>query len=223
MRFDIITLFPEVLKPYLEGSIIGRAVKNKLITVKLWQLRDFSNDKHRKVDGRAYGGGPGMVIYAEPVLKAVKKALSGVKNKKRVAVVIFEAGGKQFDERMTVNFSKFERVVLIAGHYEGIDARAHKAIKDMGYKVFEVSVGPYVLTGGELPSLLLVDAISRKVHGVLGKNESLEENRLGVGVPQYTRPEVLKIGKKSYTVPPILLSGHHANIEEWRKKSRKNQ
>lgn len=222
MRFDIITLFPEVLEPYLNGSIIGRAVKNKVIKIKLWNLRDFSADKHRKVDARAYGGGPGMVIKAEPLVRVIKSIVKGQVSGV-IKIIITSAGGKSLDDKKAIELSKkFKRIILICGHYEGIDARVPKILKDLGFKVEEVSIGPYVLTGGELPALIMVDAISRKIDGVLGKSESLEENRLGVGVPQYTRPEILKIGKKSYKVPRILLSGHHKNIEEWRKSSIRN-
>lgn len=222
MRFDIITLFPEVVLPYLESSIIGRAEKKKLIQTKVWQLRDFTKNKHKKVDDRAYGGGPGMVISTEVVYNAIKKVTKGIRDKKSVAVIIFDAGGKQFDDKTAINFSKkYKRLILITGHYEGIDERAEKMIKDIGFRVYKISIGPYVLTGGELPSLILVDSISRKIPGVLGKAESLEEGRFGAGLPSYTRPEVIKAGGKSYKVPKVLLSGHHKNIEEWRRKKTK--
>ncbi len=220
MKFSVITLFPEVVKPYLEGSIIGRAVKNKHISVKVINLRDFTKGKHRKADDRAYGGGPGMVIYAEPVVLAVKAATRGA-NKKKTAVIFTDAAGKEFTDKVSADLSEYERIVLICGHYEGIDERAPKIIKDLGYQVIRLSIGPYVLTGGELPALVIADSVARKITGVLGKSESLEENRLGVGVPSYTRPEVIKIGKKKYVVPKVLMSGHHAKIEEWRKSSRK--
>lgn len=225
MRFDIITLFPESIEPYLESSIIGRAEKKKLIKTKVWQLRNFTKNpasgagKRRKVDDRAYGGGPGMVISAEVVYNAVKKVTKGIRDKKSVAVIIFDAGGKQFDDKTAINLvKKHKRLILVAGHYEGIDERAEKMIKDAGFKVYKISIGPYVLTGGELPSLVLVDSISRRIPGVLGKAESLEESRFGTGLQSYTRPEVIKVAGKSYKVPKVLLSGHHKNIEEWREK-----
>ena len=222
MKFSVITLFPEVIKPYLEGSIIGRAIKNKHISVKVFNLRDFIKGKHRKADDRAYGGGPGMVMYAEPVVAAVRAAMRGVKNKNKAAIVFMDAGGKEFTDKVSADFAeKYERIVLVCGHYEGIDERAPKIIKDLGYQLIKLSIGPYVLTGGELPALVVIDSVSRKISGVLGKSESLEENRLGVGVPQYTRPEVIKAGKKKYAVPKVLMSGHHAKIEEWRSSNRK--
>ncbi|OGE82695.1 MAG: tRNA (guanosine(37)-N1)-methyltransferase TrmD [Candidatus Colwellbacteria bacterium RIFCSPLOWO2_01_FULL_48_10] len=218
MTFDIITLFPEVIRPYLEGSIIGRAVKNKLISVKVLNPRDFSTDKHRKADGRAYGGGPGMVMRVEPLIKAFRSLKLKIKNSK-LKILITAAGGKSFDDAKALQLAKkYDHLVILCGHYEGIDARVPKILKDMGFSVEEVSIGPYVLTGGELPALVMIDSVSRKLEGVLGKSESLEENRLGVGVPAYTRPEVIKHGKKRYAVPKILLSGHHKNIEEWRKR-----
>lgn len=219
MQFDIITLFPEVITPYVNSSIIGRAVKNKLIKVRIHDLREFGEGKRRTVDERAYGGGPGMVMQIAPLIKAVQFAKSKVKGQKS-KVIIFEAGGKQFDEKMSQNFAKNERIILICGHYEGIDARVKKILRDMGFAVEEVSIGPYVLTGGELPALVLIDAVTRKIKGVLGKHDSLEEKRLGVGVPVYTRPEVIKIGKKKYAVPKVLTEGNHKLIEEWRRRAR---
>jgi len=216
MRFDIITLFPEVITPYINSSIIGRAVKNKLIKVRVHDLRKFGEGKRRTVDERAYGGGPGMVLKAEPLLRAVQ-SLKLKSKKSKVKIIIFEAGGKQFDEIMSQRFSKQERIIMICGHYEGIDARVAEILRDIGFAVEEVSIGPYVLTGGELPALVLIDAVSRKIKGVLGKHDSLEEKRLGVGVPIYTRPEKFKHGRKSYNVPKVLLSGHHKEIEKWRK------
>ncbi|MBI2013652.1 MAG: tRNA (guanosine(37)-N1)-methyltransferase TrmD [Candidatus Colwellbacteria bacterium] len=220
MQFDVITLFPKVLEPYLNESILGRAVRNNLITVKLHNLRNFSRDKHKKVDDRQYGGGPGMVLQIKPIITAVTKVtVSKVTNKPKV--IIFSAAGKQFDDKMARRFAKEKSLVLVAGRYEGIDARVLKILKDQGYKAEEVSIGPYILTGGEIPALAVIDAVARKIPGVLGKSESLEEKRFGAGVPVYTRPEVFEYKGKKYRVPNALLSGHHKKIEEWRTKKRK--
>ncbi len=220
MVFHIITLFPEMIQSYTEESIIGRAVKNKLIKVSTNYLRDFADDKRRTVDERAYGGGPGMVLKVEPIIKAINSLK--IKDKKKTLVVITSAGGKKFDDKLAQTYSKkYKNIIIICGHYEGIDERIIKMLRDQKFKVEEVSIGDYVLTGGELPALVMIDAISRKIPGVLGKFDSLEENRLGVGVPSYTRPEIFKYKNKKYVVPKVLLSGHHKDIEEWRRFKRK--
>ena len=215
MKFDIITLFPEVCVPYFKESILGRAVKNKLIEVKIHNLREYSRDKkHQKVDDRAYGGGPGMVLQALPVIRAVASVKS--KKKIKIKVVVLSAKGKEFTDKLSLSFSKYDQLILVAGHYEGIDERAIKALK-----AEEVSVGQYILSGGELPAMVIVDAVARKIKGVLGKSESLEEHRLGAGVPTYTRPETISYKGKKYSVPKVLLSGHHRDIEEWRLEHKK--
>ncbi|MBI4993757.1 tRNA (guanosine(37)-N1)-methyltransferase TrmD [Candidatus Wolfebacteria bacterium] len=220
MRFDIITIFPKIFSAkggsYLSESILGRAQKNKLIEIKIHNLRDFSKDKHRKVDDRPYGGGPGMVMAIEPIIRAIKSIK--IKNKSKIKVILFTPAGKQFNNKMAIDFSKkYDHLILICGRYEGIDARVKKVIYDLGFKIHEISIGPYVLTGGELPAMVLIDAVSRQIPGVLGKLESLEEKRQ-LGMLAYTRPEVFKWRGKKYLVPKILLSGHHKKIEEWRKK-----
>ncbi|MBI1838821.1 MAG: tRNA (guanosine(37)-N1)-methyltransferase TrmD [Candidatus Colwellbacteria bacterium] len=221
MNFDIITLFPKVFEPYLTESILGRALKNKIIKVKLHDLRKFSSDrKHFKVDDRPYGGGPGMVLKIESLVKAVNNALKGVTKSQRVKtkVVILSPSGKQFTNLTALNWVKnYKRIILICGHYEGVDARIKKI-----FKTEEVSIGPYVLTGGELPALIIVDSLSRKINGVLGKHESLEEERLGVGVPAYTRPEKFVYKNKKYYVPKELISGDHKAITNWRISHRKS-
>lgn len=210
MHFHVVTLFPEVCKAYTDASILGRAQKGKKMKVSFYNPRDFTKDKHRKVDDRPYGGGPGMVMYAEPILKAVEKAVGKAKTKKKV--LIMSPRGKLFDQQYAKKLAKsYKDVVLIAGHYEGIDARVKKILK-----AEEVSVGPYVLTGGELPALAIIDAVARNIPGVLGKGESLEDTRTASG-EMYTRPEILTYKGKSHRIPKILLSGHHKNIEEWRR------
>lgn len=218
MHFHIITLFPESFTSYLNESIIARAIKNKKIKVSFYNPRDFVSGKFRKVwpdgnvakivDDRPYGGGPGMVIRAEPVLKAVEKA---IKNKKGAKIFLMTPSGKQFNNVDAEKMKKLKDIVLISGRYEGIDARVKKITKAAEY-----SVGPYVLTGGELPAMIMIDAIARRVEGVLNKQESLEENRISTS-EVYTRPEILEYKGKNYKVPKVLLSGHAAKIEEWKK------
>lgn len=219
MTFDIITIFPGIFDSYLNESILKRAQKNKLIKIKIHNLRDFTKDKHKKVDDRPFGGGPGMVLYAEPIVRAVMAAKT---KKGKTKIILFEAGGKQFDDKLANQFSKKDgHFIMICGHYEGVDERIKKVIRDLGFVIQEISIGPYVLTGGELAAMVLIDAISRKIPGVLGKTESLEEKRLGVGIPMYTRPAEFKYKGKSYKVPKVLIGGNHAEIEKWRLKNKK--
>lgn len=225
MRFHVITLFPVICEAYTSSSVLGRAQKKEKgkgakhkgvqIQVKYYNPRDYTKDKHNKVDDRPYGGGPGMVMQAEPILRAADKAV-GKKDSKNVKVLIMSPRGKKFDQAYAKKLAeKYEDVVLISGRYEGIDSRVKKILK-----AEEVSVGDYVLTGGELPALTIIDAVSRNVPGVLGTFESLEDERVSSG-EMYTRPEVLEYKKKKYKVPPVLLSGHAAKIEEWRRKQAK--
>ena len=212
INFDIITIFPKIFDSYFSESIIKRAIEKKKVQIKVWNLRDFTKDKHKKVDDKPYGGGAGMVLQAEPILRAVRSL--GNRTSK---LVVLSAKGKQFTQKMAYDWSKkYKNIILIFGRYEGIDERVVRILKAK-----EISVGPYVLTGGELPAMIIVDAVARHIPGVLGKAESLEEKRYGVGVPAYTRPEILKWGKKSYHVPKILLSGNHEKIAKWRQKQRK--
>lgn len=215
MNFDIITIFPKAFS-YLNESILKRAQRKGLIKIRVYNLRDFSSDRHHKVDDKPYGGGPGMVIKIEPLIKAIQKL------KTESLVVLFTPAGKQFNNKLAANLAKkYQHLLLICGHYEGVDERIKKIISDRGLKIEEISVGPYVLTGGELPAMILIDAVSRHLPGVLGKEGSLEEKRLGIGVPVYTRPEVFVYKRKKYSVPKILLSGNHAEIARWRTKHRK--
>lgn len=215
MRFDIITIFPEAFTSYLNSSILKRAREKRLIDVHVHNLRDFASGKHKSVDAPPYGGGPGMVFKIEPLAKA----FLGLKAKpKNALVIIFHAAGKQFNQKIATDWSKkYKQIIMLAGHYEGVDERTKLLLKNLGFRVDEISIGPYVLTGGELPAMIVVDAIARHVPGVLGKTESLEERRLGIGIPVYTRPEVFVVRGKKYSVPKVLLSGNHKKIEEWRK------
>ncbi len=209
MHFHIITLFPEAMEGYFSASILGRAQKDKKIKVSYYNPRDFTKDKWRRVDRRPYGGGPGMVIEAPAVLSAAKKAIGKNKN---VKVIFLSADGKQFTNTTARSYAKkFKHLVFICGHYEGVDARVRKILKAK-----EVSIGPYILTGGEAPTLVIADAVARQLSGVLGNFESLEEDRIASS-EVYTRPEVLTFGGKTYRVPKVLLSGRHKDIEEWKK------
>ncbi len=210
MNFHIITLFPNAFDSYINESIVARAVKDKKIKIKFYNPRDFTKDKHKRVDQKPYGGGPGMVLEAEAVLKAVDKAV-GKKNK--VKVIFLAPNGKQFDNVYAKKLSKqYKDVVIISGRYEGIDARVRKILK-----AEVITVGPYVLTGGELPAMIILDAVARQIKGVLGNEASVEEDRISSS-DVYTRPEVLKHKGKNYRVPKVLLSGDHKKIDEWRKK-----
>ena len=223
IRFHLITLFPEACEAYLSASILGRARSDKKMNVSYQNPRSFVDlpkDKkknefsYRKVDERPYGGGPGMVMMALPVVKAVQKSL--VRAKGKTAVIWFQPGAKVFDNKEADKLLKYDDVVLICGRYEGIDERAKKMVKTMG-TLKTYSVGEAVYTGGELPAMAIVDAVTRRIPGVLGKDESVEERRVASHA-SYTRPEVITFGAKKYKVPSILLTGHAAKIEEWRKK-----
>ncbi len=227
MRFDILTIFPEAFESYLNASMMKRGQAKKLVDIHVHDLRNFTVDKHKKVDDRPYGGGPGMVLKIEPIIRAIDSILK-IKNQKlkiknKVKIILFSATGKPFDAKMASDFSKkYDRVIMIAGHYEGIDERIKKMLHVSGFTFHEVSIGPYVLTGGELPAMIVIDAVSRHIPGFLGKEASLEEKRYGVGVSVYTRPEIFKHRGKKYRVPNILLSGDHKKIEVWRRRFQKD-
>ncbi|HRH24600.1 MAG TPA: tRNA (guanosine(37)-N1)-methyltransferase TrmD [Candidatus Paceibacterota bacterium] len=213
VRFHLITLFPEACDAYLSASILGRARKNKKIDVKYQSPRDFVTNKWGKVDERPYGGGPGMVMTALPVVKAAKKSLARAKGK--TAIIWFQPGAKAFDNAEADKLTKFNDVVLVCGRYEGIDERAKKMLKTMG-TLKTYSVGEAIYTGGEVPSLAIVDAVTRRLPGVLGKDESVEERRVA-SREVYTRPDTVEFGGKKYAVPKVLKTGNHAKIEDWKK------
>lgn len=205
MKFSVLTLFPEMFEA-LDKSIIGRAKEKKLIDINLINIRDFSKDKHKKVDDTPYGGGAGMVMMPDVVYDAYKSI-----NDEKAKVIFLSPQGKVLNQSMVQEFSKEEHIILLCGHYEGIDQRVIDEIVDE-----EISIGDYVLTGGELPAMVLIDSISRHIEGVLS-SESTKEESFSNGLleyPQYTRPEVF-MGR---TVPKILKSGHHENISKWRKE-----
>ncbi len=230
MTFHIITLFPHAFDSYLGESILKRAIEDKKIKVKFYNPRDFAENKWKRIDRAPYGGGPGMVIQAEPVIRGIEKALKTC-NAKRVTqnvrkkktlhatrytlhprIIWLSPSGKQFTNDYAKKIAvKCTDIIIICGRYEGIDARVKKA-----FKVEEISAGPFVLTGGELPAMLMIDVISRQVKGVLGDFNSLEESRVS-SADVYTRPEVFKYKGKNLRVPKILLSGHRAKIDEWKQ------
>lgn len=212
IRFHLITLFPEACDAYLSASILGRARKNKKISVSYQSPRDFVDNKWGKVDERPYGGGPGMVMQAMPIVKAVKKAVGKKKGKR--AIIWFTPGAKAFDNKEADKLAKFDEVILVCGRYEGIDERAKTIVKQFG-TLKTYAVGEAIYTGGEVPALAIVDAVTRRLPGVLGKDESVEERRIA-GRKVYTRPEMILFGGKKYRVPKVLQTGNHANINAFR-------
>lgn len=214
MHFHIITLFPNSFDSYLGESILKRAIEDKKLKVSFYNPRDFAEDKWARVDRPPYAGGPGMVIQAEPVIKAIESAIKKIKNKK-YKIIFLSPTGKQFTNEYAKKVAKAHRdIIIVSGRYEGVDARVKKV-----FKMEDVSIGPFVLTGGELPAMLMVDVIARQVPGILGNFDSLEESRTA-SPDVYTRPESFTYKGKKYSVPKILLSGNHAKIEEWRRKKR---
>ncbi len=204
MKFDILTLFPEMFD-IIKNSIIGKAIEKKLIEINTINIRDFSKDKHKKVDDTPYGGGAGMVMMPD----VVYDAYMSIKDKENAKVIYLSPKGNVLNQNKVEALSKEEHIILLCGHYEGIDQRVLDEIVDE-----EISIGDYVLTGGELPAMVLIDTVSRYVTGVLNK-ESVDEESFSNGLleyPHYTRPEVF-LNKK---VPEVLLSGHHENIKKWR-------
>jgi len=216
MQFDIVTIFPSILDSYLNESILGRAQKKKLIKIKSHDLRKVTKDKHKTVDDKPYGGGAGMVMMVEPIFKTLKK----IKRKKNSKVILLDPKGKQFNQKMAKSLTKLDQLILVCGRYEGVDARVDKLVDE------KISVGPYVLAGGELGAGIVIEAVSRLIPKVLGNQESLGEetfNRENTKeYPQYTRPENFeykeKGEKKKLKVPGVLLSGNHKEIKDWRKR-----
>ena len=209
-QIDVITIFPEILPPYLDTSIIGRARERGLVSVNIHNLRDYTDDKHRTTDDTPYGGGPGMVMKIEPIAKAFESILSdGIPTRS----ILVTPQGKPFDQKMAEEFSgEHRRLLILCGRYEGVDQRVVDQYIDD-----EVSVGDYVLTGGELPALVIIDASVRLLPGVLGREDSLKDESFSWGIldyPQYTRPPQWD----GRAVPEVLLSGNHAEIERYRRK-----
>jgi tRNA (guanine37-N1)-methyltransferase len=220
VKFDVITIFPEMFSSYLKESLISRAQQKKFIKVNLHDLRKWTKDAHKTVDDRPFGGGLGMVLKVEPIYEAVKFIKLKVKSKK-AKVILFTPRGKKFDQKLAYKLSKLDQIIFICGRYEGVDERVAQKIADM-----EISIGDYDLMGGELPAMVTIETISRLVPGVIGKKQLLEERISKSGgfleYAQYTRPEVYKVRKvnkvESWRVPKVLLSGDHKKIDEWKKE-----
>lgn len=214
MKFHFLTLFPGMIESYLGESILKRAKEKRLAFFEVCNIRDYTKDKHRKTDDRPYGGGPGMVMTAQPILSAhAKLKMKG----KRQKVIQLSPSGTLFTNQIAKKLAKqYSDIIFVCGRYEGVDDRVRKILK-----ADEYSIGNFVLTGGELPALVMTDAIARQIPGVLGKGESLEDAR--VASPRvYTRPDVLVWKKKKHLVPKVLLRGNHKEIEEWRAKQQKD-
>jgi len=243
MKFDIITIFPRIFDSYFSESILARAQKNDLIKIEAHDLRNWAEDKHKTVDDKPFGGGPGMIFKIEPIFKAVKdlkkadiffersgaksRSLTSPRGASRLGrrikqrIILFSAKGKQFTQADAKRLAKYDQLIMICGRYEGVDERVAEHLADE-----EISIGKFVLTGGEIPAMIVVDAVSRFLPGVLGKEESLVEEsfssisdkRLATSYleyPQYTRPEDFR----GWKAPEVLLSGNHKKIEEWKRAS----
>jgi tRNA (guanine37-N1)-methyltransferase len=212
MRFDIITIFPKIFDSYFSESILKRAQKSGLIKIEAFDLRDYADGKHKKVDDTPYGGGAGMLIKVEPIFKALKD----MKKTKKARVILFSAKGKRYTQKDAQRLTKYEQLIMICGRYEGVDERVVKNLVDE-----EISIGDYVLTGGEIPAMIVVDSVARLIPRVLGNMESANDESHSVAgqleYPQYTKPEEFN----GWKVPKVLLSGNHGEIEKWRRKNSK--
>jgi len=208
MRFDIITIFPEMFAPVLNESMIKRAQAKRKVTIKVHDLRAYTKDKHKKVDDRPFGGGPGMVMMAQPICDAVKK----IKGRRKAKVVLLCPTGKTLTQQKARSLARLKNLILVCGHYEGVDHRVEASVVDE-----TVSIGDYVLTGGELPAMVLVDCLTRLIPGVLGDSASLADESFDAGMldyPQYTRPADFN----GMAVPNVLLSGNHHAVKHWRNE-----
>lgn len=237
MKFDIITIFPKIFDSYFGESIVKRAQKSGAIEINVHNLRDYTTDKHKTVDDTPYGGGTGMVLKVEPIYRCVASIKSQIKNSKsqtnlksqipaspaggsniKTRVILFSAKGKKYTEKDAKRLAKYNQLIFICGRYEGVDERVAEKIADE-----EISIGNYVLTGGEIPAMVVIDSITRLLPGVLGNKESSKDeshNKEGyLEYPQYTKPEEFE----GWKVPKILLSGHHGEIKKWRKNKSKLQ
>ena len=222
MRFDIITIFPEIFQSFTNVALIARALKKKIISISAHNLRKWTTDAHQSVDDRPYGGGAGMVMMVEPIMKAVKAL-----KKKKSRIILFSAKGKKFNQSMARTWAKkYDQLIFICGRYEGIDERVAEYIADE-----EISIGDYVLFGGEVPAMVVMEAVTRLLPGAIGKQQSLADESFNgtsgiikqqksglVEYPHYTRPEVIKIEGKARSVPKVLLTGNHKFIQDWRRE-----
>jgi tRNA (guanine37-N1)-methyltransferase len=206
MRFDVITIFPDMFEGFMKESLLKRARKDKLIDIQIHDLRDFATDKHNTVDDTPYGGGPGMVFKIEPMYNAIKKVK--LKGKKKVKIIYLTPRGEMFVQKTAQKWSKLDQIIILTGRYEGVDERVAELADE------SVSVGEYVLLGGEIPAMAIVEATARLIPGVVGKKGSIEK----LNFPQYTKPATFKAGRKKLDVPKVLQSGDHKKIKEWRDK-----
>lgn len=233
MRFDIVTIFPKIFESFLKEALIARAIKKKVVAIKAHNLRRWTRDRHKTVDDRPYGGGAGMVMMVEPIMKAVHSIKQKAKEspspsplprgeRVRERVILFSAKGKKFNQALARKWAKLDQLILICGRYEGVDERVAQYIADE-----EVSIGDYVLFGGEIPAMVVMEAVTRLLPGAVGKQESLEDESFKetafLEYPHHTRPEAIKINGKPRRVPKILLSGDHKKIEAWRKAHSKTR
>ena len=227
IQFDILTIFPKIFDSYFSESILGRAQKNKLVEIKTFDLREFATDRHRSVDDVPYGGGAGMVLMAEPLLRGVQQIKNSSKIlDKKTKIVVFSAKGRQFNQKIAYDWAKkYDRIILVSGRYEGIDERVVKILK-----ADEISIGPYVLTDGDVAAMAVVSSVARLRPGVINLKSLEEESHFITTIkdeaqktqrkleyPHYTRPEVVTWKGKKFVVPEVLLSGNHRKIAEWRK------
>lgn len=216
MKFNIITIFPEMFDSYFGNSIIKRAQNDHKIEIKIHNLRDWTQDKHKTVDDTPYGGGAGMLMKIEPLYRAIMDVV-GPKKSSKHKIVLLSARGRKWNQQIVEEYSELDEVTMICGRYEGVDERILNFIDE------EISIGDYVLTGGELGSMVVIDSVARLLPGVLGNSESaISESHSVPGqieYPQYTRPEVFEADGKKYKVPDILLSGNHGEIEKWKKRN----
>lgn len=228
IRFDIITLFPEAIEPYLTSSILGAAQIKKLISIRTHDLRPWGIGAHKKVDERPYGGGAGMVLMPGPLIRAADAIAKKRPPSKRRKIIVLSAKGKQWNQKLAYEWSKkYDEFIFISGRYEGIDERVSKILH-----AEEISIGPYVLTDGDVASMVIVSSIARLVPGVIKLKSLAEESHWnlllkkeknvptakGLEYPHYTRPEIFEYKGKKYHVPKVLLTGDHAKVDEWRKK-----
>ena len=245
IQFDLITIFPKAFSAkggsasggdsfgYFDYGIIKRAIQKKLIKIKIHNLRDYTIDKHKKVDDRPYGGGPGMILMVEPIAKALralatvnKKQLT-INKRKKVRIIMLTPAGKKFTQREAERLAKYDQLILLCGRYEGFDARVDKLVDE------KISIGDYVLSGGELPAMVVAEAVARQVPGVVGHKDALAEETFAknldyVEYPQYTRPESFKFQDpnsklQTLEVPKVLLSGNHVEIKKWRQVQSKKR
>lgn len=210
MRIDVLTIFPNVISSVIGESLIKKAREKNLVEFKIWDIREFTTDKHNTVDDTPFGGGGGMVMKVEPLSAALEKVLTQLPGKKKI--ILTSASGKKFDQKMAQDFSQEENLIIICGHYAGVDER----LKQL-FELEEISIGDFVLTGGELPALVVIDAVVRLIPGVLGNFQSAENDSFYSGIlgfPQYTRPQTFK----NLDVPEILISGDHEKVRIWRRK-----